>query len=363
MKRWGVALSTGCAIALVAALVPAVASGVSVEAPGTGNFSVDERKKPKPSKSPKPSKTPKPTKSPQPTASPTPTAGAPVPAQARAIEEWIKAQPKTYEQAESTFVYTTEPSLVGSVWEKTTLLAAKPTFEVHALLGQPVTRPLRMYLGWSGDWLKANVPRDACPYISDFSQASACPRSNVIYTRLSNFQAYSPGLTPTSDPGAMLRFGYTGLPGHEVTHLVQESLYPQRTTRTYPTESQWLVEGWAVMTQTMIAMRTYNLTYAQARDRSLKVNGSQCAGVKLRDLLAPPTFNSCVYPNGFLAMEYLMWKTGDMKAGWTWVSQDAVTGREAFTKAFSMDIDTFMTEADAYVNQEISLWAKREYPR
>lgn len=363
MKRLGIVLSTGCAVALVAALVPAVASGVNIDAPGTTTASVDDRKKPKPTKTPKPSKTPKPTKSPQPTASPTPTPAAPVPVQARAIEDWIKAQPKTYEQAESTFVYTTEPSLVGSIWEKTTLLAAKPAFEVHALLGQPVTRPLRMYLGWSGDWLKANVPKDACPYISDFSQAAACPRSNVIYTRLSNFQAYSPGLTPTSDPGAVLRFGYTGLPGHEVTHLVQESLYPQRSTRTYPTESQWLVEGWAVMTQTMIAMRTYNLTYAQARDRSLKLNGSQCAGVKLRDLLAPPNFNSCVYPNGFLAMEYLMWKTGDMKAGWTWVSQDAVTGREAFTKAFSMDIDTFMTEADAYVDQEMALWPKREYPR
>lgn len=232
-----------------------------------------------------------------------------------------------------------------------------------ALLGQPVTRPIRMYLGWGGDWLKANLPREACPYVSDFSQASACAGSDVVYTRLSNFQAYSPGLTPTSDPGPALRFGYTGLPGHEVTHLVQEWLYPQRSKRTYPQDSQWLVEGWAVMTQTMIAMRAYNLTYAQARDRSLKLNGSQCAGVKLRDLLAPVGFNNCIYPNGFLAMEYLMWQTGDMKAGWTWVSQDAATGREAFSKAFSLDIDTFMTEADVYIDQEMALWPKREYPR
>jgi len=113
----------------------------------------------------------------------------------------------------------------------------------------------------------------------------------------------------------------------------------------------------------MIAMRTFNLTYAQARDRALKLNGTQCAGVKLRDLLAPPTYTNCVYTNGFLAMEYLMWKTGDMKAGWTWVSQDAATAPEAFSKAFSIDIDTFMTDADAYIDQEMALWPKREYPR
>ena len=51
MKRIGVALSTTCTIALVAALVPAVASGVSVAAPDA-TVSVDERKKPKPTKSP-----------------------------------------------------------------------------------------------------------------------------------------------------------------------------------------------------------------------------------------------------------------------------------------------------------------------
>ena len=118
-----------------------------------------------------------------------------------------------------------------------------------------------------------------------------------------------------------------------------------------------------VVTQTMIAMRAQKITYAQARDRLLKGNGNQCAGVKLRDLLNPVGFNVCIYPNGFLAMEYLMWKTGDMKAGWTWVSQDAATGREAFSKAFSLDIDTFMTEADAYIDQEMALWPRREYPR
>jgi len=357
VNRFGFVAGGVCALALVAALVPAVASGASVSAPTPTGVSVDERKKPKPTKTPKPPK-PKPTKSPTP--SPSPSAAVPV--QARAIEDWIKAQPKTYEQAQSTFVYTVEPSLVGSEWEKATLRGAKATFEVHALLGQPVTRSHRVYLGWSGDWLRANLPKDACPYISDYAQASACAGSDVIYTRLSNFQAYAPGLTPTSDPGPMIRFSYTGLPGHELTHLVQESLYPQRSKRTYPQDSQWLVEGWAVMTQTMISMRAYNLTYSQARDRALKVNGNNCAGVKLRDLLAPPNFNSCVYPNGFLAMEYLMWKTGDMKAGWTWVSQDATTGREAFSKAFAIDIDTFMAEADAYINQEMALWPLRAMP-
>ena len=363
MKRWGFALSTGCAIALVAALVPAVASGVSIDAPTTAGTSIDDRKKPKPSKSPKPTKTPKPSKSPTPTASPTPTTGAPVPVQARAIEDWIKAQPKTYEQAQSTFIFTVDPELAGGPWERIAVDSAKSVFEVHALLGQPVTRPYRVYVGWDKPWLERTVPKSACFAIFDFATAAACARSDVIYTRFALNRTYNPSLTPQGDPGAVWSFLSVGLVGHELTHLVQESLYPQRNMRTFPQGGKWLEEGWAVMTQTMIAMRTYNLTYTQARDRALKLNGTQCAGVKLRDLLAPPTFNNCVYTNGFLAMEYLMWKTGDMKAGWTWVSQDAVTGREAFSKAFSIDIDTFMTEADAYIDQEMALWPKREYPR
>ena len=362
MKRIGVALSTTCTIALVAALVPAVASGVSVAAPDA-TVSVDERKKPKPTKSPKPSKTPKPTKSPQPTASPTPSTGAPVPVQARAIEDWIKAQPKTYEGAQSTFIFTVDPELAGGPWERLAVGSAKSVFEVHALLGQPVTKPYRVYVGWDKPWLEQTVPKNACWSIFDFATAAACAGSDVIYTRFALNRNYNPALTPQGEPGPVWSSLGVGLIGHELTHLVQESLYPQRGMRTFPKEAKWLEEGWAVVTQTMIAMRFYNLTYAQARDRALKLNGNRCAGVKLRELMAPPTFNTCVYPNGFLAMEYLMWKTGDMKAGWTWVSQDVETGREAFSKAFGIDIDTFMAEADAYIDQEMALWPLREYPR
>jgi hypothetical protein len=62
-------------------------------------------------------------------------------------------------------------------------------------------------------------------------------------------------------------------------------------------------------------------------------------------------------------MEYLMGKTGDMEAGWTWASQQAPTTGEAFTKAFGLDLDTFMAEADAYADREIALWPQRLWPR
>jgi hypothetical protein len=359
MSRLGILLSTGCAVALVAAFVPAVASGTNVTAPASSsNVSIDDRKKPKPSKKPKPTKSPKPT---QPSI-PTPTVA--IPPQVRAIEAWIRAQPQDYKQAPSTFVYTVDPALVGTQWEQAAKSGAKGAFEAHALLGQPVTKPLRVYLGWSGEWLKESLPKDVCPSFSPYGQASVCPRSDVIYTRYQGFQDYSPSLTPTSQLAPLMRFGVEGLLGHELTHVVQTSIYPQSSTRTYPAGGDWLVEGWAVMLQTMTAMRQYDIPYATARDYELRLMDAQCQGAKLKDLLAPAWFTNCTYLRGFLGMEYLMAKTGDMKAGWTWASQDAATAREAFAKAFpSLDMDTFMAEADAYADREIALWPQRLWPR
>ena len=219
-------------------------------------------------------------------------------------------------------------------------------------------------MGWDKPWLESVVPKDVCGSINDFSQAYACQGSDVIYTRYERFKAYSPTLMPSTNIAPLMRFGATGLIGHELTHLVQQSLYPQRSARPYPSDSQWLVEGWAVMTQTMIAMRVNNLPYTTARDYELRVMDAKCSDQKLKDLLAPAWFTPCVYLKGFLGMEYLMAKTGDMKAGWTWVSQDAPTAREAFAKAFtSLNMDTFMTEADAYADKEIALWSQRLYPQ
>lgn len=342
--RVGVLLSAACALSLTSTLVPAVASGATGSAQMQSSVSVDDRKKPKPTKPPKPT--------------------VAIPKEARAIERWINAQPKGWQQAKSTFILTVDPELAGTQWEKLSLDTAKATFEIHALLGQPVTAPYRVYVGWDKPWLESVVPLDVCGPISEFSQAYACRASDVIYTRYERFKAYSPTLMPTSNIAPVMRFGATGLIGHELTHLVQESLYPQRAVRTYPSDGQWLVEGWAVMTQTMIAMRAYNLPYTTARDYALRLMDAKCSDQKLKDLLAPAWFTSCVYLKGFLAMEYLMGKTGDMKAGWTWAAQDAATAREAFAKAFpSLDMDTFMAEADIYADKEIALFSQRLWPR
>lgn len=339
MKRIGTLLSLSCILALVAMLVPAVASGVSIASPNAAALDVDDRGKPKP----KP--------------------GAPVPPQARAVEKWINAQPKTYMQATSTFQITVDPVLVGTEWEAAATRGVKAAFEIHQMLGQPVTRPYRVYIGWDAPWLRATVPQDACPVIFDYALAAACAGSDVIYMRLALQQQWMPWITPTSPVSSYARFSIVGLLGHELTHHVQQSLYPLGTTRTYPEASTWLVEGWASMVQMMIAMRSYGISYSRARDQQLKVLDTKCTGIKLKDLLAPTSFTNCEYVSGLLATEYLMWKTGDMRAGWTYVSQDALTSREAFSEAYGLDLDTFMEEAEKYVYRELALWPKREGPK
>jgi hypothetical protein len=106
----------------------------------------------------------------------------PVPEQARAIEEWIKAQPKTYEQAESTFTYHVQPLLVGSDWEAAAKVGDKAAFEVHAMLGQPVTQPFRVFLGWDFTWLRESISTSECPRFYDNQDAGACPPSDVVNT-------------------------------------------------------------------------------------------------------------------------------------------------------------------------------------
>jgi len=359
MGRFGVVAGGICTLALVAALVPAVATGASVASPGTTGISVDDRKKPKPTKTPKPSKKPRPTKTPTPTLTPF----APVPVQARFIEDWIADQPKDYLGAESTLTYIVEPSLVGSDWERALLRGGKAAFEIHALLGQPVRRPIKVYLGWSWKWLEDTVPKAECPMFFPQQDAGACPPADVVFTRFSGFQQFDPSLSPTSTINSYNKYGISGLLAHEVAHLVQASLYPQKSLRSYPEDNRWLVEGWAMMIQTMASMRAYGISYGEARDLQLRVHDMKCEGVKLRDLLVQQKTNGCEYVSGLLATEYLMWKTGDMRAGWTYVSQDALTSREAFSEAYGLDLDTFMEEAEKYVYRELALWPKREGPK
>lgn len=339
MKRWAIVLAVSCAVALAAGLMPSAASGAPPSRPAAADPAADERKKPKP------------------------RPGAPVPAQARAVEKWIKARPKTYLQAKSTFEITVDPVLVGTEWEEAARRGVKAAFEIHELLDQPVTRTYRVYIGWDAPWLRATVPQDACPVIFDYAMAAACAGSDVIYMRLALQQQSLPWLTPTGIVPSYPRFSIVGLLGHELTHHVQQSLYPLGSTRTYPEASTWLIEGWASMVQMMIAMRAYDITYSRAREHQLKVLNSLCIGVKLSELLAPTTFTNCTYVSGLLATEYLMWKTGDMRAGWTYVSQDALTSREAFREAFGLDLDAFMTEAEKYVYRELALWPQREGPK
>jgi hypothetical protein len=341
VNRFAVAVATACALALAGPMVPAMATESSAAGSTPVGISADERKKPKP---------PKPTVA--------------IPKEARAIERWIKAQPKDWQKAKSYFVQTIDPDLAGTQWEKLAKRAARPAFQIHALLGQPVTSSHRVYVGWGKPWLESAVPADACPWISDFSTGFACYGSDVIYTRFQGFAAYSPGMTPKDPIPSMVRFGSTGLIGHELVHHVQSSLYPQKALRQYPEASTWLTEGWAVMIQTLIAMRVEGLSYTLAREYSLRtMDDANCIGYKLKDLLAPAWFTSCVYVKGYLAMEYLMARTGDMEAGWTWISQDAATSEEAFTKAFDMDFDTFMAKADAYADREMALRPLRLIPQ
>ena len=66
------------------------------------------------------------------------------------------------------------------------------------------------------------------------------------------------------------------------------------------------------------------------------------------------------YLNGMLAMEYLIWKTGDKAAGLTYILQDTESPQEAFQRAFSLELDAFMEEADEYVKKEIRLYWLRQ---
>jgi hypothetical protein len=341
MSRLGIVLSAACALALTGSVLPAIASGANVTTQTSASISVDDRKKPKP---------PKPTVA--------------IPKEARAIERWIKAQPRGWQKAKSYFIQTIDPDLVGTQWEKMAKRAERPAFQIHALLGQPVTTSHRVYVGWGKPWLESAVPADACPWISDFATGFACYGSDVIYTRFQGFEAYFPGMKPKDPIPSMVRHNTTGLIGHELVHHVQSSLYPQKALRQYPEASTWLTEGWAVMIQTLIAMRVEGLSYTLAREYSLRtMDDANCIGYKLKDLLAPASFTSCFYVKGYLAMEYLMATSGDMKAGWTWISQDAVTSEEAFTMAFDMDFDKFMAKADAYADREMALRPQRLIPR
>jgi hypothetical protein len=111
----------------------------------------------------------------------------------------------------------------------------------------------------------------------------------------------------------------------------------------------------------MMAARVFNMSYVQARDAKLQALGFRCLDVDLKDLLYKKGPNDCEYLKGFLAMEYLIWKTGDFSAGLTYIVQDTETPREAFMRAFSLDLDVFMQEADAYADQEIALYPLRRH--
>jgi len=340
MKRIGIALSTGCAIALVAALVPAVASGVNVEAPGTSSFSIDDRKKPKPTKKPQPK--------------------APVPIQAKHVGDWVNRNWDSLDKASPTFQYFVDPLVQGSPWEADTLSGAAVAFGIHEALGYPIEREFRVYMGWDHQWIADNLPPEACSG-GFWGPASMCWGTNVI---LANFKAwrdfYYIGYTPESGPRPDDRIHVVGQLPHELTHMVQEEISPWPEQRIWRSNNYWLLEGWAMLVQGIAAAKIYNMPYVKMRDYNLQSMGSECKKDKLKDMLDKKSPRQCEYLSGLLAMEYLVWKTGDMAAGLTYMRQDAESAHEAFRLAFSLDLDAFMAEADRYVQREIALWPLRK---
>ncbi len=337
---------------------------------------------PVPTQDPTPSPTPVPSQINTPTSSPSPTTvsaypldmfGNPTSEEARRIDELIDAAWEKGKPATQYLKISSHERVADSKWAKDNAAIMPAITRVLDGIGAPVTRDVEWFVWWDLDSLKSKLPencwaRDTRYFDPKAVGAGYCTPSTIFVF----FDAYRQWY-PTEGflekyPNEWDKYGISAVSAGEVAHFAQQ-LYGERFGHRMGTFlPAWLREGPTILYNSIAYSKLTGIPYSTVRNLAIKHNGNyRCKDVNMSDLLMHGTSPTlCEYVGGFLAVEYLVAKSGNLKEPFRYLeSKIDDKGRicgppnsvcrdiyeDVIREIYSKDIDAWHTELQKYVRK------------
>lgn len=250
----------------------------------------------------------------------------------------------------------TDPSLAGSTWAADSVSSIASALKMLAALDASPTRSATVYVSKSPSWVAPFTP-SGC---SVESTGAFC-EPNVVITNIGAFIDAAGG-TERAYASLATKLSIVGNTPHELAHLAQSSVAERAgNTSVAFVRPNWMREGGAELFRVLWFAYDNGLTYKQSRDlfaaRRKRSNDVRCNSVGLAELAGTNSSHptGCEYDDGFLAMEYLVWKTQNVRAEHAFTERArGTTAAQAFESAFGLSLSDFHSEADAYIAKELA---------
>ncbi len=261
----------------------------------------------------------------------------------------------------------------GSLWARDNEAIMPAITKILDGVGAPLTRNVDWFIWWDLSSLQPLLPnycwaKDSKAFDPKSVGAGYC-RPSTIFIFFDAYQQWYPkdGFLEKY-PNDWDKYGISAVAAGEIAHFAQQ-LYGEKfgheAHNFYPA---WLREGPTVLYASMAYSKWANIPYSTVRNLALKHNGNpRCKNVLMTDLLMFNTSpNLCEYSGGFLAVEYLVAKTGDLAAPFRYLeSKMKGNGKvcenphsicrdsyeEVIREIYSKDVDAWHNEIQAYVRK------------
>lgn len=337
---------------------------------------------PTPSLAPMPTGMPIPTLTPTPilTVSPSPTYvgpidlfGNPTSEEALKIDKlldaaWAKGRPAT-----QWLKIRTHERVKGSTWAKDNEAVMPAITQILDGVGAPLTREVEWFVWWDLPSLQPLLgvncwARYTEAFRADAVGAGYCRPSTTFIFYEAYQQWYPKEGFLEKYPNEWDKYGITAVAAGEVAHFAQQIYGERFGHEALNFLPAWLREGPAVLFASLAYAKYANIPYSTVRNLALRHNGNySCKNMPMTDLLMFNTSPSlCEYSGGFLAVEYLVAKQGDLLAPFRYLESKIPGNGErcsnpdsicrpsyesVIREIYSKDVDGWHAEISTYVKK------------
>lgn len=238
-----------------------------------------------------------------------------------------------------------DPELKDSGWAKDSTSNLNTSLKLMRYFGYSPTHPVRVYVSSTPTFLNRYIP-----FNCDTSGGGGSCGGGIVFANIKwwNDMWKVDDETKSKYPDETNKLAFIANLPHEIGHVLHESVKYKSEAQNINLQPAWLREG----SVDFFKMATYSIQndipYSTLRTQHLKY-WVHCKGVKLETLTDQGSYESgCEYTNGFVAVEYLLWKTQSLDSFFTFCKTPGTSQAEIFQNAFGLDQAAFQKEADKY---------------
>lgn len=282
------------------------------------------------------------------------------------VAQFLKTLSKTPPQKDVTFIV--DPRLKDTLVERGVREGVLRGLRLLSALDLIPKQPHEVLIAADTEW--------ALPYLVDtrgcadgFCQVPNSDGSVVFYSKgitlVDTSDMVRKGVVIWQDIDEEDEFGRMVFPSgivHEMGHWAQREIQRRNTNTKLYIYPSWLREGTADLIKMIAYAEATGKSWSQVRNTFLRYYQEKCLGIDFAELGLPGATGdeqaACEYTNGWIMVEYLIWKTKDFYSWQKLYDAPSGGGLADGLAQYSIDLEEFEKEVDAYVFREACNWLK-----